>query len=320
MKAIVYGAYGGLDVLYLAEWARPELQPKGARVRVQAAAVTTADWRLRAAAFPGVLALVGRAMFGWRRPRQPVLGSAFAGEVTEAGEGSPWSPGQQVLGFVPAGAHAEELVIGPDACVVARPAGMSAEAGAALPFGGLAALVFLRDVAQLKPGQQVLITGGSGEVGAMAVQIAAAFGARVTAMASAGNLALLRELGAETALDYRGTDLAALEQSFDVVLDTFGALSVRQARALLRPGGVFVPLNFGLREIAAALWPWARRRVKIHVNADRAEDLEALLKLWAEGQLRPLVAEVFPMAEVRAAHARVEGRHKRGAVVLRMDG
>lgn len=87
-----------------------------------------------------------------------------------------------------------------------------------------------------------------------------AFGARVTAMASAGNLALLRELGAETALDYRTAELAGLGQSFDAVLDTFGALSVRQAWALLRPGGVFVPLNFGLREIVAALWPWARRQ------------------------------------------------------------
>lgn len=123
-----------------------------------------------------------------------------------------------------------------------------------------------------------------------------AFGARVTAMASAGNLALLRELGAETALDYRTAELAALGQSFDGVLDTFGALSVWQARALLRPGGGSVPLNFGLREIVAALWPCSRRRVKIHVNADRAEDLEALLRLWAEG------------------------RHKRGAVVLCMGG
>ncbi|MGI3163799.1 NAD(P)-dependent alcohol dehydrogenase [Pseudooceanicola sp. 200-1SW] len=322
MKAIVYAKYGGPEVLHLAERRAPALPEGGARVRVQAAAVTSADWRLRAAAFPGVLALVGRAMFGLLRPRAEVLGSAFAGEVTEAAPGAPWRPGQQALGFVPAGAHAEELVIGPGACVVARPEGMSAEAGAALPFGGLAALVFLRDVAKVQPGQRVLITGGSGEVGAMAVQIARALGARVTAMASAGNLDLLRDLGAETVWDYRATDLARIEGGaeggFDLVFDTFGALSVRQARALLRPGGVFVPLNFGLAEIAAALCPWALKPVRIHVNADRAEDLTTLLALWQAGQLRPQIDARYPLAEARSAHARVEGRHKRGAVLLQM--
>ncbi|WP_010139088.1 NAD(P)-dependent alcohol dehydrogenase [Oceanicola sp. S124] len=318
MKAIVYRDYGGPEVLSVAEIETPRPGPGEMLVKVEAAAVTTADWRLRAAAFPGILGPVGRAMFGWRRPRNPVLGSAFAGEVVAAGAGADIAAGP-VLGFVPGGAHAEYLIVKPGQCVVARPYGLDAEAAAALPFGGLSALVFLRDVAKVTPGARVLVLGGSGEVGAMAVQVARAMGARVSAMASAPNLALLHELGAEEALDYRSQPVTGLGRRFDLVFDTFGACDLTQARQVLVRGGQFVPLNFGLREMLQALTNCLRaRKLRLHVSTDRAGDLAELVAMQQAGQLRPLVGQSFPLDQVRAAHALVESRHKRGAVVLRM--
>lgn len=321
MRAVTCRRYGGPEVLRIARVARPVPGPGEVLVRVASAVVTTADWRLRAAAFPGVLAPLGRAMFGVFRPRNPVPGSAYAGRVVAAGPGAELVPGTEVLGFAPSGAHAEYLVAGAGACIRPRPEEMGAREGAALSFGGLSALVFLRDVARLAPGQRVLIAGGSGEVGAMAVQIAVAMGAQVTATASAGNLALLRELGAQEVLDYRRADPGAGGPRFDLVLDTFGALRPAGLGRILRPGGIFVPLNFGLPEIAAALVPAlaSGRRVKLHVSGDRPEDLQALLDLWQAGHLRPVIGQVFPMEQVAAAHALVESRHKRGAVVLDMQ-
>ncbi|SNY41701.1 NADPH:quinone reductase [Pseudooceanicola antarcticus] len=318
MKAIVYKEYGGPEVLSVAEVERPEVGPGEMLVKVEASAVTTADWRLRAAAFPGILGPVGRAMFGWRRPKNPVLGSAFAGEVVEAGVGAEISEGP-VMGFVMGKAHAEYLLVKPGECIIERPADLGVEEAAAMPFGGLSALVFLRDVAKVARGSRVLILGGSGEVGAMAVQIARAMGAHVTAMASAGNLTLLEELGAEEALDYRTHPVADLGRRFDVVFDTFGAVTTPEARRVLVRGGVFVPLNFGLPEMLQALTNCLRaRKVKLHISGDRSEDLQHLVDLRAQGLLRGVIAGVFPMEEVREAHRLVEGRHKRGAAVLRI--
>lgn len=318
MKAIVYKEYGGPEVLSVAEIERPEVGPGEMLVKVEASAVTTADWRLRAAAFPGILGPVGRAMFGWKRPKNPVLGSAFAGEVVEAGEGASITAGP-VMGFVMGKAHAEYLLVKAGECIVERPSDLGVEEAAAMPFGGLSALVFLRDVAKVTRGSRVLILGGSGEVGAMAVQIARVLGAHVTAMASAPNLELLEELGAEEALDYRTHRVADLGRRFDVVFDTFGAVTTSEARKVLVRGGVFVPLNFGLPEMLQAVTNCIRsRKVKLHISADSGEDLRQLLAFRDKGQLRGVIARVFPMAEAREAHALVEGRHKRGAVVLRI--
>ena len=203
MKAAVYRRYGPAETVGLADMPTPAPGPKQVLIRVRAAGLSTADWRMRAAAYPGLLWLPGRMMTGLLRPRNPVLGVDFAGEVVAVGHAvTRFAVGQRVFGFSGGGAHAEFLALSEDACLYPTPENLSDAEAAALPFGGLCALVFLRDVARVEPGQRVMITGGSGGVGVYAIQIAKALGAHVTASASAGNAALLRDLGADEVQDY----------------------------------------------------------------------------------------------------------------------
>jgi len=321
MKAAVYKRYGGPEVVKLTDIPKPTAAKGEVLVSVMAAGVNTGDWRLRAAAFPGLLmTLAGRLMFGVTGPRKPVLGSEFAGLVEAVGEGvTTFTPGDRVLGFSNGGAHAEYLTMKADGAVTHLPEALSFAEGAALPFGGLAALEFLDRFAGLKPGEHVLIIGASGGVGAYAVQVAKAFGAEVTAVASAAREGFLKDLGADHTIDYHATPLGRIEGTFDVVFDTIGVSRYDSVAPRLRPGGRFVPLNFNLPDL------WAKRRAKraghqvvLQVNGDTKEGLERLVALIEAGQVRPVVDTVLPFSRVQDAYRKVETRHRAGAVVLKM--
>jgi NADPH:quinone reductase-like Zn-dependent oxidoreductase len=323
MKAMVYSRYGGPEVVTPAEIATPAPGPGEVLVKIEAATVTTADWRLRAAAFPGITALPGRLMVGLFRPRKPVLGVEFAGTVAAAGPGAArFAPGAEVFGFSGGGAHAEYLVMREDGAIAPRPAGLTAAEAAALPFGGLSALVFLRDVAGLRPGQRVAIVGATGGVGVYAVQIARHMGAEVTAIASAAHGDLARRLGAARVIDYRAEDFTQGAARYDLVLDMVGATRFRDLRRVLAPKGLFVPLNFGLTEMlqAVATAPLGGRRVKVAVSGDTRADLETLAEMVEAGALRPVIERRYPLARIAEAYAHVEGRHRAGAVVLDVAG
>lgn len=314
-------AYGSSGVLKLKMMPQPSPGPGQVLIRVAHAGVTTADWRLRAALFPGMFALPARLIFGITRPRNPVLGSAFAGHVVAlGGDVSGFSEGQAVFGFAPAGAHAEYLCLDAAGCVLPVPATLPLRDAAALPFGALSALVFLRDFAHLQPGQKVLIVGASGGVGAYATQIARAMGGQVTGVASAEHAPFLFDLGAQETLDYQTLGPGQWGRGFDLVFDVVGALSFRQARVLLSPAGLFVPLNWGHRDLFWALWArlWGGPQVKVGVSGDTKADLEVLAEMVREGTLRALVDSRFPFDQIRTAHDHVETRHRRGTVLLDM--
>lgn len=319
MKALTYRRYGGPDVVEVTEVDKPVAGDAEVLVRVRASAVNTSDWRIRAAAFPGVLAVPGRLIYGLLRPRNQRLGSEFAGEIEAIGPGATrFRIGDRVYGVLPGGgASAEYLAASETAAIAAIPAGLDFEQAAALPFGGLCALTFLQDFAALRPGMRLLIVGASGGVGAYAVRVAKALGADVTGVASISSQAFVKSLGADVVVDYRKTDIARSDERFDVVFDTIGVLSPRQSRRLLVTGGVFLPLNFGLRELGAALLNFLRsRKIRIAVNEDTAEGLSRLSALVDEGRLRPVVDQRFTLADAARAHAHVQKRHRQGAVIL----
>src|SRR6056297_1975078 len=300
MKAAVYKQYGGPEVVQMEEIARPVPRKGEILVRIGAAGVTTADWRLRAAAFPGLISTVaGRFMFGVFRPRKPVLGSDFAGTVAELGEGvTEFAVGDRVFGFDFGGAHAEYATVKADGAVLKTPGALSDAEAAALPFGALSSLEFLDRFAGVKPGAKAL-------------------GAEVTAVASAERSALVTELGADRFVDYRATPPETLSGPFDVVFDTVGALSYPRAAHMLAAGGRFVPLNFGVADMRQSRQ--ARRNgheIILKFNGDSKEALRRLTGMIAEGRLRPVIDRVYPFAAIREAYAHVESRSRKGAVVL----
>jgi len=322
MKAAVYEKYGDADVLEIREIDRPEPADGEILVKTCAAAVTTADWRLRAAAFPGIMALPGRLMFGLRRPRNGILGNAFAGRVVARGKDvTRFRLGDAVFGFAGAGAHAEYLVMDADGAVALKPENIGYDEAAGVAFGGLSALVFLRDFAAVKPGDKVLVNGASGGVGVWAVQLAKHLGAEVTAVAGTDNLDLLHCLGAARVIDYREEDISASAERFDVVLDTVGKLPWAKAKHILKKTGRYVPLEFGGREIVQALLAGLTGgpRIVLNVSGDTREDLEVLAGLLDKGDIRSVVDSRVPLEDIAAAHRRVETRHARGAVIVEMD-
>ncbi len=248
MRAIVYETYGPPEVLTLKEIETPRPDEHGVLIRIRAAGVTAEDPRQRALSYPPLLRFFVGVMFGFRRPRKQVLGFEYAGVVESVGKNVVrWKPGDEVYGYTGLGfgAYAEFLLVPDDAVMARKPACMSFAEAAVVPNGALSALVFLKLKAKLKPGDDILIYGASGSVGTAAVQLAKVMGAKVTALASQGNLPLLESLGADKVLDYTSVDFTTLEQTWDVIFDVVGKTDISSALPRLRSGGTFIVTEGG---------------------------------------------------------------------------
>lgn len=319
MKAATYSTYGAPDVVRIQDIPRPGIGATDILVRVHAAAVTTADWRIRAAAFPPYAWLIGRMMFGLTKPRRKVLGTDFSGVVAAVGDRvTRVKVDDAIFGFSGHSAHAEYMAIAEDGAFTIKPENLSHEEAAAIPFGAMCALVFLRDFAKLRPGQKVLVNGASGGIGVFAVQLAKHFGAHVTGICSGANAELVASLGADRVVDYTSEDITRGAARFDLILDPIGALPFRRSRRILTRDGIYLPIEFNTREIFQALRTriTGGRRVVIGVSGDSTADMEYLAGLLSAGQIRPVIDGVYPLEDIVAAHRRVETRHKRGSVVV----
>lgn len=320
MQAVEMTRYGDPSVLELRAVPRPKPGAGEILVRVRAASVSSGDARVRSLRMPPGMKLLGRLALGWRRPRHPVLGTDLAGEVVAIGAGvTQRRVGEAVVAFVGAamGAHAELVRLREDAALP-MPDGLSFEQAAALPFGACTALHYLRRMARLRAGERVLILGASGAVGAAAIQIARHDGADVTAVCSAANAALVRELGASTVIDYTHDDFTRGDARWDVVMDCVGATDYAQTARVLRPGGRLLRVVCSLGGLIAAAWQGRTRghRVIAGVAPGSIEDLRTALDLARAGALRPVIDATFPLARVAEAHARVDSGRKRGSVIL----
>lgn len=324
MKAATYTQYGPADVVFITDVPRPEINEDQVLVQVSASTITTADWRFRASAFPGLLWLPGRLMAGLFRPKKPILGMEFSGRVVSVGaKVTEFKLGDAVFGFAGGfGAHAEYLAVDAAGSITHMPEGVRFEEAAALPFGAVCALVFLRDFAKVQPGQKVLVGGASGGVGAYAVQIAKALGAEVTGVTSTRNLELVQALGATEVVDYKTQNPVDLGEVHDLVFDTAGTMSFAKAKKLLKPKGLFLPLEFSPGDILALLGHklFGGKRISLNVNGDSKADLETVAVMLRRGDLRPVIDGVYPLADIANAYRRVESRHKTGSVVLDIAG
>lgn len=298
----------------------PVAGPGQVLVRVLATTVSAGDARIRAMRMPPGMGLLGRAMFGLRRPRQPVLGAEFCGRVEALGPGATgFAPGDLVVGMARGGVHADYAVLPANGPLIPKPETLSQHEAAAMAFGGTTALTFLCGLTQLRAGERLLVIGGAGAVGSAAVQIGRALGAEVAALTRPGNTTLLAALGAEP-LPFHPAALTREARRWDVVLDTMD-LPRRTARALLEPDGRLLMVAAGLGGMLSPLGN-ALRRQKLHVGmaGETRADLEALADVVARGQFRPVIDRVLPFDSIAEAHAIADSGTKRGSVVLDLTG
>lgn len=295
MRAVRTRRPGSIDGLQLTHVDVPVPAPGEVLVRVHATSVTRGDVVLRK-----MPAIVVRA-FG-EKPKR-VLGHEFAGTVTAVGDSAVgFAPGSRVFGTTSGteqGGHADYVIVDAEGIIAEIPDHLTFEEAAPTPVGAMTALHFLDD-AGAEAGSAVLVNGASGSVGSFAVQIARARGARVTAVASARNTALVLSLGADDAIDHTTTNLVTAGRRFDIVFDAVGNLRKRRTRRILTDGGRFVT-----------------------VRTRRAETLDELMgvrDLLASGALRAVVDREYELADIAQAHAYVETGRKRGNVLVRVGG
>lgn len=311
MQAMVYRRYGAPDVLEPAELPEPPIHDHEMLVRVEATGVNPIDWKLRS----------GRPKFPGRFPRIP--GIDLAGEVIRIGAAvTRFKPGDAVYGMLPplkGGALAEYVAL-PERHAAKRPRNLSVEEAAAVPVAGMTALQALRDVARIKPGDNVLINGAAGGVGSFAVQIAKAFGASVTAVASGGNLGWVRALGADEAIDYLRDDFTRTAERYDLIFDAVSTRSFAECRPMLTARGLYVAtlpsVGLILYRVLTA-FPLGRR-ARIATLSNRAADLEQLRELIEAERVMPALDHIFPFAQAAEAYAASEAGHARGKLVIRI--
>ena len=320
MRAAVQHRYGPPSVLKSCEVERPRPGRGDVLVQVGAAAVHPGDYFVMTGE-PYVL----RLAFGFRRPRHGIPGRDLAGVVAAVGKDvTAVRPGDEVFGWSTAGTLAEYACV-PAHHLVPVPAGLSLVEAAAVPTSALTALQALRDIATVRPGQTVLVTGASGGVGSFAVQIAKAFGAEVTGVCSTRNVDLVRSLGADHVIDYSQTDFTSTGRRYDVILDNVEAHPLAAVRRALTPTGTLIP-NSGrggrwlgpLGRIAQArlLSRFTRQRLKPLISVEKQRDLLTLAGLLATRQVTPLIDRTYPLDEAADALRYVGAGHTRGKVVV----
>jgi NADPH:quinone reductase-like Zn-dependent oxidoreductase len=288
---------------------------------VKATTVSSGDCRLRGANFPRGFGPLARLAFGWSGPRTPVLGTELSGVVEAVGRDvTRFKVGDQVIAFpgMRAGAHAEYCVMPENGAVVIKPANLSFSDAAALGFGGLTALYFLRDRARLQAGEKILIVGASGAVGVAALQLAKEWGAEVTAVSSGKNAELLRSLGVGQVIDYTQTDFTKSSARYDVILDTVGAVDPAAFVELLHKNGRLVLINADLFQMVNSLWKPMKdgKKILTGVGSERGVDLQFLTDLAARGHYKAVVDRAYPFSQIAEAHAYVDTGRKRGSVVV----
>ena len=318
MLAAIVDRYGAPEALTIREVPTPEPGPEQVLVQIHASVVTPSD-----VAFRNGELWIARLFSGPFKPRLPILGDAFAGTVVRVGAGvTGFAVGDRVAGSTgpELAAHAQFAVLDQAGAIVKLPDGVAFGAAAGLCDGGLTALPFLRDQGQVRAGQHVLVNGASGSIGTTAVQLARAMGAVVTGVTSTRNVELVRALGADRVVDYTKEDFSAADAAYDVIFDTVGKSSFARCVAALKPEGIYLSPT---PMLSPSMLRKTGRRARFAATGlrrpvDKAKDLIQLFDWVSQEKLRTVIEREYALAEIAAAHARVETGHKVGSIVVNM--
>ena len=328
MKAIVWTAYGPPETLQLRDVKKPVPADDEVLIKIHATTVTAGDCETRRLALPLWIRLPMRFYVGLSKPkRMTILGQELAGEIEAVGKDVVrFNPGDQVFaatGFG-LGGYAEYIClpeVPEDGVLATKPANMSFEEAAAVPFGGLEALHFLKK-AQIQPGERILINGAGGTIGTFAVQLAKYYGAEVTAVDSAGKFDMLRTIGADRVIDYTQEDFSKSGQTYDVIMDVIGKSSFSGSMRSLTPNGRYLLVNPRVSHMFRGLWSsmTSGKRVIAGAVSRTVEDLNFLKQLIETGKLKTVIDRRYPLEQTAEAHRYAEAGGKRGNLVISVVG
>lgn len=326
MKAIVCTAYGSPDVLKLQEVEKPHAKDHQVLIRIHATSVSRADCEIRRFNFAGWIWLPLRLYFGVFRPRVRILGEEFAGVVEANGNGATsFSVGDRVFGTtgIGLGAYAEYICLGGpnETSVLAKiPPDMSFTEAAAIPYGSLEALSFLRK-GNIQKGQKVMIIGAGGSFGTYAVQQAKYFGAEVTAVDSTGKLEILRSIGADQVIDYTQQNFTETADAYDLIFDIVCKTPLARTLRALRPGGKCLLANPQTGHFFQGLWSNITKGKKVYFGGEtsRKDGLSFILGLIEAGKLKPVIDRCFLLEQMAEAHRYAETEQKIGNIVITVN-
>lgn len=320
MKAIVCDAYGSPDVAKLKEVDVPVAKPKEVLVKVHYTSVNRTDCGFRSANY-----FIIRMVFGLFKPKRPILGGEFAGEIIEIGsEVKKFKVGDKVFGYNEwnYGAHAEFMSIGEDECVAKIPEGHSYKEAVAICEGATYALVDLRS-AGLKSGQKILINGATGGIGSAAVQLAKQMGCEVDAVCATDYIYTVKSLGASKVTDYLKEDFTQSTEQYDVVFDAVGKSTFGKCKSLLKPNGIYVSTELGpyFQNPFLAIFGKIKggKRVIFPIPKFTQETALYLKDLVDKGKFKPLIDRVYSLEQIADAYAYVETGEKIGNVLIEVS-
>jgi NADPH:quinone reductase-like Zn-dependent oxidoreductase len=331
MKAIVYTEYGPPDVLQLQEVEKPTPKDDEILIRNHATTVNVGDlWARNFAAItprtfsmPAPLWLPARLDFGLSKPKKSILGNQFSGQVEAVGsEVTQFKKGDQVFGYrgQTMGCYAEYLCMPQDGLVALKPANVTYEEAATIPYGALTALNHLRKV-DIQPGDQVLINGASGGIGTGAVQLAKHYGAEVTGVCGAPRLNYVRALGADHAIDYTQEDFTTNGETYDLIYDVLGKSSFSRCKGSLKPDGRYLLASFKMKQLGQMLWTSmvGSQKVICALSMEKPEDLVFIKELVKAGKIKAIIDRCFPLEQTAEAHRYAESGRKTGKVVITVE-
>jgi NADPH:quinone reductase-like Zn-dependent oxidoreductase len=304
MKAVRISQYGGPDVLQYEDIPVPDAASGHVLAKVRYAGLNPVDWKIRA----GFMKQLRQVTFPM------TLGQDFAGEIVAAGAGSSqFHAGERVFGFGD-GTYAQ-FTTSATTDIAAIPEKVDFAVAAALPTSGSTALQAIRDHIQPKPGTRILIQGAAGAVGSFATQIAKLWGAQVIGTATGEDIIYLRSLGHVQVVDYKNERFESVGQ-VDAVLDLIGGETATRSFAIIKKGGVIVStVGAANAEMAAKA---GIRAVNMWTKTS-ASDLAELARFVANGEVRPRMGEVFPLAEAREAQDASQHGRAAGKILLKVD-
>lgn len=331
MKAIIYTQYGPPEVLHLAEIEKPTARENELLIKVHATTVNYGDiiarnmGNLPMNQFNMLLPLLipSKLFFGVSKPRNPILGNEFAGEVATVGKAvKKFKLGDKVFGYrgMVMGTYAEYLCMTENGTVSLKPNTMSWEEAATIPYGAIMATSLLQK-ANIRTGQHVLINGASGGIGSMAVQLAKYFGAEVTGVCATPRADYVKALGADHIIDYTREDFTQNSKTYDLIFDVLGKSEFSQCENSLKPNGVLFYVSFKIKPLFHMLRTSLRdgKKVRCTLASEKADNLDFIRELIEAGKIKTIIDKTFPLEQTAAAHRFVETGKPKGKVVIRMN-